>query len=435
MVSGCVEVPRSKSIAQRLIVAGSLADGRTRLTHLPDGQDVQAARVWLREVGGLERVFGDHAIVVRGQPPGPSRGLGSEGAHTWRVGESGTLARFLTAIAALASRSGVELTIEPAGSLRGRGSRALLRTLEACGASPRPTGEGWPVTLRSLGPPSEIVLEQPSSSQEVSGLLIAAAAWPDDIVVRVEGELPSSPYVTMTRALLEPFGVRVSHMRSQGGAAFLVQGSLVAPPDPIEVEPDASAAAVALAAGCLSGGEVEVVGLGSSSVQGDIRILESLRAFGCEAEFTGGTTSPAMRARGGPTRGADLDLSGEPDLAPVVLPLAACVALRTGARSHIAGLGTLEGKESPRLSVLQAQLEALGCAVERTPDSLTVAPGSLPNGPVVLDSHGDHRMAFSGLLLGWVVPEVVVTGLRAIAKSWPSALGDLAAAGAEFHAP
>jgi 3-phosphoshikimate 1-carboxyvinyltransferase len=206
-----------------------------------------------------------------------------------------------------------------------------------------------------------------------------------------------------------------------------VQGPLRAPPQPLELEPDASAAAVGLAAACLSGGELVVPGLDRGSLQGDVRIVEHLARFGCDAAEEPGR----LRAQGAPTRGASLDLSGEPDLAPVLAAVAADAAARLGAESRLEGLATLRGKESDRIAVLEEGLSRLGLAVQAGASSLRIAPGRGPlRAPLELDARGDHRMAFAFALLGLLVEGVRVRDAGCVAKSWPSFWEDLEALGA-----
>ena len=104
------------------------------------------------------------------------------------------------------------------------------------------------------------------------------------------------------------------------------------------------------------------------------------------------------------------------------------------ASSVLTGLGTLEGKESPRLSVLAGFCRSLGCAVEVGADRLAIGPSAKPagRGTIQLDGHGDHRMVFAALLLGLVEPGVRIAGHHAVAKSWSRALTDLEELGLRF---
>lgn len=426
-ISGPVRVPGSKSLAQRALLCASLADGPTRLTGMPDGEDVRAAQAALTALGTPILPGRGHSLSMEGCPP--RAGERWQGGRV-QVGESGTAARLLTAAAALCAEDAV--TIEARGTLVGRQSPALFRALTGAGALLEslsdPPDTGWPVRITPRNPPSTIELVSPTSSQEVSGLLIACAAWPDEIEVRVTGGIPSRPYVAMTIAMLKLFEVSVRDMELSGGdTVYWVRGPLRPPADPLMVEPDASAAGVALAAGCLSGGGVQVKGLTVNSSQGDVRIVEHLQAFGMEA----GELEGALFATGLPTQGAILDLGGEPDLAPPLAAVAYAAAL-AGHRSTLTGLETLPGKESSRIEVLAEGLQAAGARVEFGDDFLTVSPGKKTEGELTLDPRGDHRMAFAFGLLGLQRAGLRVSDPGCVAKSWPSFWEDLAGAGGKL---
>ena len=418
-MQGELAVPGSKSIAQRVLVCAALSSGTTRIAHLPDSADVRAALALIEACGARVTRLAPAAISVSGRPPGPHRGWTSERALS--AGESGTLARLATAAIALCGYAGRWIELEAEGTLRTRKSAALFAALRASGVEIENNADGWPARIRPIGPPSRIELQDPRSSQEVSALLIALAAYPDRLELCVRGSIPSEPYVELTRAVLQRFGVQIAP------PGFQVKGPLVAPPDPVAIEPDASAAAVALAAGCLSGGEVRVRGLGSSSKQGDVRIVEYLRAFGCEAE----ARDDELVAHGFPARTVELDLGGEPDLAPVLAALAAAHAWRGGGVSRFTGLETLRGKESDRIAVLAAGFEAAGVAAEASADALRVGPRrSNVATPVLLDPAADHRMAFAFALLGLVRDCLDVSDPECVSKSWPRFWDELARAGA-----
>lgn len=418
-VRGSLRVPGSKSIAQRALLAASVAGGRTRIAGLPRGGDVDAALALIEMAGARVERLAPAAIAITGRPPGPGRGLAPrEAGAAVSAGESGTLARLATAVLALASEAGRRFEIRAEGTLLRRESRALFGALTRAGVEVAHLGRphGWPARVRSIGPPSAIGIADPASSQEVSALLLAAAAWPDEIEIEVVGSIPSAPYLRLTRGVLERFAARI-------GDDLRVRGPLVAPPDPIEIEPDASSAAVLLAAGCLSGGRVVASGLPGDSVQPDARAVELFTLFGCRT----GWEESGPWAEGAPDRGAEIDCSDTPDLAPVLAALAATAAIRAGASSRLSGLSTLAGKESDRIAVLARGLAAIGCAVEAARDSLAIGPGeSAPAaGEVVLDPSGDHRMAFAFALLGLAVDGVWVVDPGCVGKSWPGFWGDL----------
>ncbi len=428
VVRGAVRVPGSKSIAQRAVVLAALCPGRTRLAGLPDGDDVVSALSLAAAAGARVERLAPAARAIDGRPPGPHRGWRADPPLS--AGESGTLARLATAAFAFCGDAGRAGTIEVRGTLSKRASPALFEALRGAGVRTDPADAArWPVRITPIGPPHEVVLSNPSSSQEVSALLVALAAWPGEATLVVRGDIPSRPYLALTVAALAQFGAHVVEEAADGVARFHVRGPLRAPDAPLAVEPDASAAAVALAAGCLSGGEVAFAGVTRRSLLGAARIVEHLSAFGCEAC----ASDDSLRARGVPVRAADVDLAGEPDLAPVIAAVAARAALECGGTSRLAGLGTLPGKESSRIDVLAAGLSACGFAASATRDALSIGLGKVGAPAAPLASHGDHRMAFAFALLGLSVDGVRVADPGCVAKSWPGFWDDLERAGASVE--
>ena len=429
-IQGTFDAPGSKSIAQRVLLAAGLCTGETRVRGLPRAGDVDACLALIDAWGAEIHRVGDGAdavLHVRGRARGRL-----EPPATVSFGESGTLARFASAVLGLCAPEGREILLSVEGTLARRGSDPLFSALVAAGVEVRPEGTPWPVRIVPSVPPGRFVLEAPVSSQEISGLWTALAAFDWPHTVAVHGSIPSRPYLAITRHVLRRFGAVVAGRPGERGTVeFEVRGPLRAPKGVFEIEADASSAAVALAAACLSGGALEVRGIPGDSPQGDVRIVEHLAAFGCTAHRTEG----GLAAHGFPTRGADLDLIGEPDLAPVLAAVAAGAALQHGATSTLRGLGTLPAKESDRLSVLATGLRRLGCGVETDQDLLRILPPepgtSTAGKEAVLDPEGDHRMAFAFALFGLLRPGIGVQDPGCVAKSWPDFWADMRRLGAE----
>jgi 3-phosphoshikimate 1-carboxyvinyltransferase len=431
-VAGDVALPASKSIAQRRLLLAAAAHGRTRLAGLPRGGDVDAARTLAARLATGVRQLAPAALEIEGAPPGPHRGFAPR--VPLEVGESGTLARLATALLALAAHAGARARIEARGTLLARASSPLFDALRAAGAGieHHALRDGWPCSTRAIGPPSTVRLLDPISSQEVSALLFALACWPGEGLLEVRGRIPSLSYARLSTRELARFGVVVEAREVDSSASsWLVHGPLRAPDSPLPTEPDASAAAVALALGALGVGEVRTA-LGRDSSQGDARIVEHLRAFGARAAWIDGGSACA----GVDLVGATLDLEDTPDLAPVLAAVAIVAALRHGASSDLRGLAALNRKESRRLDELAQFARRAGCSVAVHGDArLEIGPGGPPPAELVLDARGDHRLAFAGALLGSALPGVLVAGAECVAKSWPGFWRDIADAGAVLHGP
>lgn len=420
----------SKSLAQRFLVGSSLATGATKIGHLPNAADVAAAHA-LIDACSIKTTSAKGILTVAGCSL-----TGGAWAPTKPlvVGESGTLARFASGVLGLTTPEGTVAQLVPEGTLVRRQSVSLFRALAGAGVGCEFDGieGGFAVRLRSAKPPSDIFLEEPGSSQDVSALLFALASQEGRFHLHVRGDVPSMPYVEMTAKVIETFGARIQLWNNSEGVLISIEGPMSSPGEPIEIEPDASSAGTALVAACISGGELEIEGLGEGSVQGDIRIVEHLKAFGCEA----GIEEGRMWAKGRPTEGAEVDFSREPDLAPAVVGLAASIALSAGGESRLRGLQTLPGKESDRIRMMARGLRDIGLSAEAGADSLSIGPPRSGfsddfEPPVTLDPAGDHRMAFTFALFGLLREGIFVKDPDCVSKSWPNFWTDLKALGAK----
>src|SRR5262249_50040384 len=123
----------------------------------------------------------------------------------------------------------------------------------------------------------------PQSSQFVSAILMAGALARGDVMINVTGPMISGSYVRMTLSLMERFGAAVVEQDLQ---KFIVPGLQRYTGQEIQIEPDASAASYFFAAAAITGGGVEIDGLGRQSVQGDIKFIHLLEKLGCRVHQT-----------------------------------------------------------------------------------------------------------------------------------------------------
>ena len=411
LVSGPVSLPISKSLALRgLLVASGLRRSCRMISASASGWGKLGGDL----LSGVEcaRALGAE-VVVSGDLMEISWGL-ERADGDLRVGESGFVARVAPSCAAL-SRSG-RWTIHGEGTLLTRSSLPLWECLEAAGVTVG-RSDSWATSVSRPGALGDLTLRDPISSQEVSALIIGLASAGGG-ALSVSGPIPSRPYLAMTKDVLAIFGYEVSESET----ALRVHGDAVDPSEAMLVEVDASAAAVALAAGCLAGVRVEVPRPSLNSSQGDWRIVDHLRDFGCVID----QMDSHLVSGGPPLNGVDIDLAGEPDLAPVLAIVAAAAALRGAGSSILRGLETLDRKESARGRVLSSGLQAAGFQCEWSGTSLKICGSSALSKQISLDASGDHRMAFAFALLGLICPNIWVREGGCIEKSWPdfwSAMG------------
>ena len=127
-IDAIVDVPGSKSIANRALFCAALAEGDSVLANVPDGDDTQAMVAALRALGLEIEVDGSRVRIRGGRSrwrPGPLR---------LHAGLAGTTSRFLTALCALGKGA---YTIDGDAPLRARPMAPLHEAMTALGARVR----------------------------------------------------------------------------------------------------------------------------------------------------------------------------------------------------------------------------------------------------------------------------------------------------------
>ncbi|MBU3688174.1 MAG: 3-phosphoshikimate 1-carboxyvinyltransferase [Acidimicrobiales bacterium mtb01] len=402
-ITATVNVPGSKSIANRALVCAALADGVSRVRGCPDGDDTRAMIDGLTRLGATIVHHPDGGLTVSGHA-GRIRGGVEVDALL-----AGTTSRFLTAVASLGAEPSI---VTGAPRLRARPMAALHDSLSRLGARVEPLGDAGCLPVRVARDRlhgGTVELPGDVSSQFVTALMLIAPLLPDGLSIRLTSPLVSRPYVAMTAAVMSTFGA--------SGIAVSDQTIEVAPDGyrSIEyvVEPDASSASYPLAAAAITAGEVAVPGLTSASLQGDSVFSSLLESMGCAAAIDGSGT----RVRGSSSlRGIDIDMADVSDLVPTL----AAVAAFADTPTHIRGVGFIRNKESDRLGDLANGLRAIGCQTEVTNDGIVISP-SVPESyrGAELATHHDHRLAMAWSLLALRVPGISLDDDSVVSKSWP----------------
>ena len=234
--------------------------------------------------------------------------------------------------------------------------------------------------------------------------------------VEVQGALVSRPYVSMTLAVMEAFGVKAGNRKFR---RFDVYPARYRGRD-YAIEPDASAASYFFALAAITGGTITVEGLGTSSLQGDLAFVDILEHMGCTVAREAGRTT----VTGGPLRAVDVDMNAISDTVMTM----AVTALFADGLTRIRNVGHIRHKETDRIAALAAELRKLGATVDELPDGLVIdppAPGKLQ--PARIATYDDHRMAMSFALAGLKIPGVTILDPGCVAKTYPGFWEDLEA--------
>lgn len=405
-VSGTVGLPGSKSISNRVLLLSALSSGTTELTNLLVAEDTDMMIGALRALGVKIEQDGDHVIVhgCAGKFPVRNADL--------FLGNAGTALRPLASTLAF---SGGQYVLDGVARMRQRPIGHLVDALNSIGARVSCLkDEGFPPILiePSTRITSDIVVVNGSvSSQFVSGLLIAAPqiAPSRGLIVRIEGELVSSPYVTLTCQLMAKFGVVVSNSVED----YVVPSHPYISPGKLAVESDASGASYFLALGALCG-PLKVEGIGRDSIQGDASFVEYLAKMGAVVTRGENWIKTAPPSFGHKLEGISADYRQIPDAA---MTIAAIAPLCSGP-STLRGIGSWRVKETDRIAAMATELTKVGCRVETGEDWMTIYPPKELKG-AAFDTYDDHRMAMCMSLIAAGGVGVDIRNPGCVAKTFP----------------
>ena len=406
-VRGTAPVPGSKSITNRALALAALADGETTITNALFADDTARMRDCLRALGFSVNADADAETVWVGGRGGV---IPAREAHLF-VGNSGTTGRFITPLAALGTG---DFVIDGDPRMRARPLGDLLVALRDLGVEAESVaGTGCPpirMAARGLhGGTCHVRAD--TSSQFLSGLLLAAPCASGDTIIHLDGPILSAPYIALTTRMLRDFGGTLTV--SDDGRMFTVSGGQTYRAQPnYPVEPDASAASYFWAAAALTGGAVTVPGIGANALQGDAAFVNVLAAMGCAVTKTADAVTVAGT---GTLRGGTFDMNAISD---TVMTLAA-IAPFAESPTVIENVAHIRHKETDRLAAVAAELARLGVRVDERADGLTIYPTSriVPREPV--HTYDDHRMAMAFALVGLRVPGVQIANPACVHKTFP----------------
>jgi 3-phosphoshikimate 1-carboxyvinyltransferase len=390
-------VPGSKSCTARALVMAGLTEGVSRLLEPADCDDSDYMIGGLRDLGLAVEKRASEITVQGGAFQPPTKPL--------FLGNSGTAMRFLAA--ACATMHG-EVTLDGVSRMRQRPIVDLVEALSDWGVSAEaPTGCP-PITVRSDGQfGGTATVKGDASSQYLTGLLLTAPRATRDVVVRIDGELVSKPYIDLTLAMMTERGVEATH---DNYTAFHVRAGQRYCPGTFAIEADASGASYFLAAAAVAGGKVRVLNLSTRSLQGDARFAYVLERMGCRVSEGENWVEVSSD---GHLQGIDVDLNAMPDMAQTL----AVVAAFAEGPTHIRNVANLRIKETDRIRATATELRKLGARVDEHDDGLDVYPGPLHG--AAIDTYDDHRMAMSFAVAGLVVPGVVINEPGCVSKTFP----------------
>jgi len=397
-VAGSVTLPGSKSITNRALILAALSKESLTLEGALLSDDTRIMAAALRQLGVVvEEDERGKTIFVKG-----CSGKLPEAEAELFVGNAGTAARFLTAMLAL--RPGGRYRIDGTEAMRKRPMKGLFDALIAHGAADVDYhgAEGYfPVTLTTKGVRAgEMVVDAAASGQILSALLMIAPLAEGPITLRLAGQTVSLPFIGMTLAMMEQFGVRAEGESDHGPFHFTAQHQYYFPRPAYVVEPDATAASYFAVLPWVVGGSLRLERCYGIGLQGDIRFIDVLGKIGAFFKVEGNDLVAEFRDCA--------DEGIEEDFNPIsdtFLTLAAIAPL-LNRPTTISGIAHTRHQETDRIAAMATELRKLGQWVAETEDSLSIYPDrralldKTVDTPVEIDTYEDHRVAMSFAILG-----------------------------------
>ena len=413
---GTVRLPGSKSISNRVLLLAALSHGTTSVHDVLASDDTAVMLTALEQLGCSIQKNGDTVAIG---------GLGGQ-LRTRKaslfMGNAGTAMRPLTAALALL---GGEFELSGVARMHERPIADLVDALRQLGCGIEYLGTpGFP-PLRLY--PDALQLQEvirvrgDVSSQFLTSLLMALPlVAKQDLCIEVVGELISRPYIEITLNLLAKFGIEV---KRDGWQRFTIPaGSQYQSPGRIHVEGDASSASYFIALGAIAScrrgqNGIEIVGVGSESIQGDIRFVEAARMMGAQIDSRANSLHISRGAW--PLKAIDLDCNHIPDAAMTL----AIMALYAEGTTVLRNIASWRVKETDRIAAMACELQKLGATVEEGADYLKITPPATPlewkTAPI--RTYDDHRVAMCFSLAAFNPAKLPVRILdpRCVAKTFP----------------
>jgi len=395
--SGTIQIPGSKSISNRVLLLGAMAEGRSSFLGFLESDDTRYMRSALEKLGVsmISSFYQNYTSKIL-RVNGIRANFVNKDANLF-LGNAGTAVRSLTA--ALCTGCG-EYILRGEPRMHERPIKDLVDSLCSLGADIEYLGhEGFlPLKIKANGLNGGVVhINGNVSSQFLTALLIAAPYCKEPLEIIVTGELISKPYIHMTICLMEKFGIKVENNNYK---SFKVEKGCYKAQE-FQIEGDASSASYFWAGAAITAGDVVVNGISEDSLQGDVKFLDVLKKMGPDLQ------------------GITVDATFFPDAAMTICPVA-CYAK---GKTRITGIASWRVKETDRISAMANELRKVGAGVETGDDFIEITPPETIL-PAVIETYNDHRMAMCFSLLSLNSPhkkgtEITILNPSCVKKTFP----------------
>ncbi|MEO0608726.1 MAG: 3-phosphoshikimate 1-carboxyvinyltransferase [Pseudomonadota bacterium] len=428
-ITGTLRAPGDKSCSHRALILSGLATGRSEISGLLEGEDVLNTGRVMAALGAKVDRLGDGFWRVEG--------VGAAGLQTPNraldFGNSGTGSRLMLGVVA---GFPIEARFIGDDSLSGRPMARVLDPLAQMGARYQASaGKTLPLTLTGRADLSAIRYEPPHASAQVKSCILLAGLNANGVTQVRESRMTRDHSERMLRG----FGADVTATRDGAANLVSIQGGQTLYAQETVVPGDPSSAAFLAAAAMISPrGGVLVEGMMSNETRDGFFRAAALMGAPVGAEDVGTATGERlidMSFESADLKGAEIPV----DLVPSMIdefPILAVLAAFASGTTVVKGASELRVKESDRIKAVVAMLRVNRVEIEETEDGFIIEGGDgvVPGGGLV-ETHHDHRIAMSALIMGTAAQNPVsIDDAAMIATSYPDFFAHMAALGADLSA-
>lgn len=387
-INSTIKLPASKSISNRALILNALSLSDQTIENLSDCDDTKV----------MVAAFNSKSNLID-------------------VKAAGTSMRFLTAFL---SHFPGEWIITGTERMQQRPIHILVNALISLGARIEYLGKtGFP-PLKIKGSAldgGEIYLSGDISSQFISALLMIAPTMSKGLIIHLEGDIISVPYIKLTLGMMAQYGVK-AHWEDKTIRIYPEEYK----PKPYVVESDWSAASYWYEMAALADdAKIELKGLFKNSMQGDSKVAELFLDLGIHTEYTeeGIMLTKTNRI----TKKFFHNFINEPDLAQTFVVTCCLMDIPF----LFTGLQTLKIKETDRIEALKAEMKKLGYVLTDSENSILEWDGERcnPEDEPVIATYEDHRMAMAFAPAAIRLNHLIIAEPKVVSKSYPSYWDDL----------
>ena len=412
-VRGCIKLPGSKSITNRVLLMAALGSGVTKLIDPLRSEDTDQMINALIKLGVSVKEVNDDKNII--EIKGAEHNFPNKNTNLF-LGNSGTTFRPLAAVLAM---MGGDYYLSGIERMHERPIKDLVDALEQMGSSIQyEKNHGYPpITINnsSIEISEPIQIKGDISSQYLTALLIAGPISNNEFNIEVIGDLISKPYIDITLKLLTKFNIFYNN--DNWRLFSLKKDSVYRNPTKIFVEGDASSASYFFAAASLAG-SIEIKGINKDSIQGDLKFLDIISKMGAKIEYK---SDSIQVSKASSLKGLEIDCIEIPDAAMTL----AIMAVFADKPTKLKNIGSWRVKETDRILAMDNELTKMGVEISTTHDSMTIFPQKQLNDNISIKTYNDHRIAMCFSLFCLKNLNITIQDPNCVNKTYPDYFKDL----------